>query len=136
MNYKSVDILVIIALTIIAVALAFTVAPDNVPGRILTLPLVLVLPGYALIAAMFPKQALGGAERAVFSLGLSLVIVILGGLVLNWTSFGLHASSWAVLLACITLGASAVALIRRRGQSISTSGWLGVGDIGHSRTDA
>ncbi|MFL5656160.1 MAG: DUF1616 domain-containing protein [Ktedonobacteraceae bacterium] len=130
MNYKSVDIFVVIALTIIAVALAFTVAPVNVLGRILTLPLVLVLPGYALVAAMFPKQALGGAERAVFSLGLSLVIVILGGLVLNWTPFGLQAASWAVFLSGISLGACAVTLVRRRGQSISTSGWLWAGNIG------
>src|SRR5437879_4588786 len=130
MKHRSVDIAVVVSLTIIAVALIFIAIPESVPIRFLTLPLVLVLPGYALISAIFPRRSLGVPERLVFSLGLSMVIVILGGLVLNWTSFGLHASSWAVLLACITLGASAVALIRRRGQSISTSGWLGVGDIG------
>src|SRR5260370_13244709 len=115
MNYKSVDILVIIVITIVAVALAFVVPPDSVPGRILTLPLVLVLPGYALMASVFPKRSLGAVECLVFSLGLSLVIVVLGGLVLNWTPFGLRASSWSLLLGSITLGACAVALARRRG---------------------
>ncbi len=115
MNYKSVDILVIIVITIVAVALAFVVPPDSVPGRILTLPLVLVLPGYALMASVFPRRSLGAVECLVFSLGLSLVIVVLGGLVLNWTPFGLRASSWSLLLGSITLGACAVALARRRG---------------------
>src|SRR6266852_3562397 len=115
MNYKSVDILVIIVITIVAVALAFVVPPDSVPGRILTLPLVLVLPGYALMASVFPRRSLGTVECLVFSLGLSLVIVVLGGLVLNWTPFGLRASSWSLLLGSITLGACAVALARRRG---------------------
>src|SRR5712692_3295196 len=115
MNYKSVDILVIIVITIVAVALAFVVPPDSVPGRILTLPLVLVLPGYALMASVFPRRSLGAVECLVFSLGLSLVIVVLGGLVLNLTPFGLRASSWSLLLGSITLGACAVALARRRG---------------------
>jgi uncharacterized membrane protein len=130
MNYKSVDILVIIVITIVAVALAFVVPPDSVPGRILTLPLVLVLPGYALMASVFPRRSLGAVECLVFSLGLSLVIVVLGGLVLNWTPFGLRASSWSVLLGSITLGACAVALARRRGQSISAAGLLGIKGVG------
>src|SRR6266849_1381889 len=115
MNYKSVDILVIIVITIVAVALVFVMPPDSVPGRILTLPLVLVLPGYALMASVFSTRSLGTVECLVFSLVLSVVIVVLGGLVLNWTPFGLRASSWSLLLGSITLGACAVALARRRG---------------------
>ncbi len=137
MNYRSVDILVVIVITIVAVALAFVVPPDSVPGRILTLPLVLVLPGYALMASGYPRRSLGAVECLVFSLGLSLVIVVLGGLVLNWTPFGLRASSWSVLLGSITLGACAVALARRRGQSIPDErdksalyGLLGIKGVG------
>ena len=132
MRYRSIniDILVGVALAIIAVVLAFIVPPDWVPIRIVTLPLVLILPGYALTSALLVKQALGIPERIVFSLGLSLVVVILSGLVLNLTPFGLRTSSWAVFLSGITLSASAVALIRRRRQHISISGWLGVGNIG------
>jgi uncharacterized membrane protein len=130
MNYRLITILLMIGLTIVAVALVFIVAPNNVFGRILTLPLVLVLPGYALTYALFTNRVLGVPERLVLSLGLSLVIVILGGLVLNWTPFGLRASSWAVLLSSITLGASVVALIRGRGERASRSGWVGIGLIG------
>ena len=130
MNHRSVDIFAVVAITLVAAVLALLVPADIVLIRILTLPLVLVLPGYALTSALFPRRALGVPERLVFSLGLSLSIVILGGLALNWTPFGLRASSWAVLLSGITLGASAVALVRRRGQSMSAPGWLRVGNVG------
>jgi uncharacterized membrane protein len=130
MKHRSVDILVVVAITIVAVTLAFTVTPDNVAARILTLPLVLILPGYALISAVFPSRVLGIPERLLFSLSLSLVIVVLGGLVLNWTPFGLRASSWSVLLGGITLSASAVALLRRREQDINGSEWLRIKGIG------
>lgn len=132
MKYRAVDkdILVVIALTLVVVVLALAVPPDIIAIRILTLPLVLVLPGYALTEALLTRQTLGITERLVFSLGLSLVIVIVGGLVLNWTPFGLHTSTWAVFLGGITLGASAIAFLRRRGQSSAVSGWSGVGSIG------
>jgi uncharacterized membrane protein len=118
MNHRSFDIFVVAAIAIVATALALT--PDNVPGRFLAVPLVLVLPGYALTSALFAKRALGVPERLVFSLALSLVIVILGGLLLNWTPFGLHTISWSVLLGGVTLSASALALVRRQGQSVSS----------------
>ncbi len=130
MNHRSTDIFAVVAITLVAAVLALLVPPDIALIRILTLPLVLVLPGYALTAALLPNRSLGVAERLMFSLGLSLVVVVLGGLVLNWTPFGLRASSWAVLLAGITLAASVVALVRRRGQSISAPGWLRVGNVG------
>ena len=130
MKHGSIDILVVIVITIVTATLAFTVTPENVPVRILTLPLVLILPGYALTSALFLRQAFGTPERLVFSLGLSLVSVILGGLVLNWTPFGLRTASWSVLLTGITLAACAVTLVRRRGQRILTPEWLGMGGPG------
>jgi uncharacterized membrane protein len=130
MKHRSIDLLIVICLTIVAIALIFKVKPENVPIRILTLPLVLVLPGYALISALFPRSLPGVPESFILSLGLSIVIIILGGLILNWTSFGLHSSSWVVLLASITIGASTVGLIRRRRQGISASHWLGNDNIG------
>jgi uncharacterized membrane protein len=102
---------------IVAVAgvLSTLMALDDAMLRvILALPLVLVLPGYALAAAIFPKQRLGAPERLLFSVGLSLAVAVLGGLVLNMTPWGLFSGSWAVLLGAITLGASIVALVRWR----------------------
>lgn len=115
MKQRAVDIpiLATMILTIVAVVLAFVVPSSWLPFRILTLPLAFVLPGYALMRALFRRQAFGYAERLLFTLGLSLSIVILSGLVLNATSFGLQAISWAVLLGAFTLVASAVAILRQ-----------------------
>ena len=130
MNHRSVDIFAVVAVTLVAAVLALLVPPDIVPIRILGLPLVLVLPGYALTSALFPQRALGAPEPLVLSLGLSLVIVVLGGLVLSWTPFGLRASSWTLLLSGITLGASAVALVRRRGRGMSAPRSLRAANVG------
>ncbi|TME03321.1 MAG: hypothetical protein E6I80_19440, partial [Chloroflexi bacterium] len=62
MKHKSVDLHVVMTITIVDVALVFALPSTNVIGRILTLPLVLVLPGYALTCALFPKRALGILE--------------------------------------------------------------------------
>lgn len=124
MKRSSIDILAVIALTLIAIILALLVPASNVAFRVLALPLVLVLPGYALTSALFVRQALGITERILFSLAVSLIVVIAGGLLLNLTPFGLQAGSWAVLTGTITLAACAVALARRRGQNVSAPEWL------------
>lgn len=80
----------------------------------LALPLVLVLPGYAITAAAFATRPLERAATLLFSLGLSLAVAILGGFVLDWTPWGLQARSWAALLTATTLGAGAITLVRRR----------------------
>lgn len=130
MNHRSLDLFAVIAFTLVAVVLVLLVPSDNVVGRIWTLPLVLLLPGYALTSTLFIEQTPGVVERIIFSLGLSLVIVVLGGLVLNWTPAGLRTGSWVGFLSIITIGASLAALMRRRGQSRSTARWSGIGEFG------
>lgn len=87
---------------------------NQVVRAIVTLPLVMVLPGYAITAAVFPKGALGMPERLLFSIGTSLALAVLWGLLLNWTPWGYHTGSWLVLLCGTTLAASVVAQVRRR----------------------
>jgi uncharacterized membrane protein len=127
MKQRAVDInmLVVMILTIVAVVLVFIVPSEWLPLRVLTMPLAFVLPGYALMRALFRGQAFGNAERLIFSLGISLSIVILSGLVLNMTPFGLQARSWAVFLGVVTLGASAVVILRQRRQGEVAEGWSG-----------
>ena len=67
------------------------------------IPLVLFIPGYALIAALFPKaQDIDGIERVALSFGLSIAIVPLIGLVLNYTPFGIRLDPIVISLAIIT----------------------------------
>ncbi len=81
----------------------------------LGLPIVLFLPGYALIAALFPsKEDLDGIERAALSFGLSIAVVPLIGLGLNYTSWGIRLIPVLVSISAFTLAMCGVAYYRRR----------------------
>jgi uncharacterized membrane protein len=82
----------------------------------LCLPLVLFLPGYALIAVLFPeKTELEGLERVAISIGLSVAVVPLIGLGLNFTSWGIKEVPLLISLSLFTLLLSGLAYARRRG---------------------
>jgi uncharacterized membrane protein len=129
-NSKSIDIIVVAVVTLVAAALAFIAPASNSALRIWTLPLVFILPGYALTAALFVERQPELLVRVVFWLGLSVVVVILGGVVLNLTPAGMHAGSWALFLASVTLGACVMVLIRRKEQGMPPMGLLRTGHSG------
>lgn len=107
------DLLLVSVLAVAMLGLAL-LGWDAGPLRlVLGLLLVLVLPGYALTAALFPDATLPRTDRLLYTVGLSLVVTILGGFVLNWTPWGLRTQSWAVLLSYITLGGCVAAVVRR-----------------------
>jgi uncharacterized membrane protein len=73
---------------------------NETPIRIvLALPVVLFIPGYCIIAAFFPKDGdISLIERIALSFGLSIVIVPLMGLGLNFTPWGIQLDSLVILL--------------------------------------
>jgi uncharacterized membrane protein len=76
--------------------------------------MVLFLPGYALIAALFPrKNDLDGIERLALSFGLSIAVVPLIGLGLNFTPFGIRLIPILVSLSVFTIAMLMIAYIRR-----------------------
>lgn len=118
-----------------------TLAPvvSETPLRIaFGLPFVLFLPGYALIAALFPEagdtpdatdaaddetpdaeasdrgSGIDGIERVALSFGLSIAVVPLIGLVLNFTPFGIRLVPILVSVSLFTVVAAAVAARRRQ----------------------
>jgi uncharacterized membrane protein len=74
--------------------------------------LVAILPGYAVMTAIFINYPLSFIEKFAFSGGLSLAIASVGGLILHFTPWGLQTDSWVFLLGGITLVANGVALLR------------------------
>jgi len=81
---------------------------------ILGLPLVLFLPGYALIAALFiRKDNLDGIERVALSFGLSIAITPLLGLGLNYTPFGIRLTPILIVLSVFTISLAIGAYVRR-----------------------
>lgn len=76
------------------------------------LALLLILPGYAVVAALFVQ--LDTAARIVLSVGTSIAVAVLGGLALDLTPWGLQLRSWTVLLTAVTVVGAVVAGVRRK----------------------
>jgi uncharacterized membrane protein len=104
---------------------------SDTPVRIVAgLVFVLFIPGYAFIAALFPEAGSGptpddgtvsdtqadgidGIERVALSFGLSIALVPLVGLVLNFTPWGIRLLPILVSLSGLTLVLTAIAAVRR-----------------------
>jgi hypothetical protein len=75
---------------------------------------VLYLPGSMLIEALYAKaKDLDGLERVALSIGLSLAVVPLIGLVLNFTPWGIRLDPIMVSLALFTEIMAAASLVRK-----------------------
>ncbi|MGB4306303.1 MAG: DUF1616 domain-containing protein, partial [Methanosarcina flavescens] len=109
------DLLIVIGLVLLTDI--FVLAPglnETILRNVLGLPLVLFLPGYTLIAALFPaKSDLDGIERTALSFGLSIAVVPLIGLGLNYTPFGIRPLPVLVCLSIFIFIMCWLAYIRR-----------------------
>jgi uncharacterized membrane protein len=117
-------------------------------GVMLAVPLVFFLPGYTLTQVLFPWRSanpLSGSSQSpdlqpglkisqpfstvdymVFSLGLSLVIDVITGLLLNLLPGGLQWQSWTLSLALVTEVFALLAVFLRRrqpGKKQGVAGW-------------
>ena len=75
--------------------------------------LVLFLPGFSLIELLYPKKELDELTRLALSIGLSLALVPLVGLALNYTPFGIRLLPVAFSLSGLTLALLTLALRRK-----------------------
>ena len=75
---------------------------------------VLFVPGYVTVEALFPKgRELDGIERFALSVGLSLALVPLIGLVLNYTPWGIRLTPIIISLVLFTVLVACVGVARR-----------------------
>lgn len=108
----------LLAINILSVVLILTISffPIQALRIILGLPFILFFPGYTLIAALFPKKSgLDAIERVALSFGLSIAVVPLIGLVLNYTPWGIRLYPILVSLTVFIAAMSAIAWYRRHG---------------------
>jgi uncharacterized membrane protein len=93
--------------------LVVATAVDQTAARVVpAILLALVAPGYALSVALLP-QVRDRFERLLLALGLSVCVIVIGGLILDLTPWGLTSLSWGISLAAFTLAACALAQRRR-----------------------
>lgn len=121
-----------LAITAASVAVVLTVSSEITPliymRYVLGAILVLWLPGYTLTRALFPHKTpnksdgkeLDTLERIALSIGLSIAIVPIVGLLLNYTSYGITLGPILLSLAFVTLVFATAALLREHSSTRAT----------------
>ena len=116
--------LLVLAFSATAATIAMTV-PDNIYPEaylkyVFGTPLVVFLPGYSLLRALFlekmddknRKNNLDLVERLVLSIGVSFAVVPGLGLLLDFTPWGINQASVILSLIVFTVAISTTAVIR------------------------
>jgi len=104
------------ALVVLTIPMVFYVAssPLLYVRYVLGSLFVLYLPGAMLIEALYPRsEDLDGLERLALSIGLSLAVVPLLGLFLNYTPWGIRLTPITISLASFSEVMAVSALIRK-----------------------
>ena len=114
----------IVVTTVTAAIIVFLVPEDYYPWtfarNIIGTIFVLWLPGYSLIRTLFPQKTSPNAptetidkiERIALSIGISLAIVPLVGLLLNYTPWGIRLVPIVISLLVVTLLLATIAALR------------------------
>ncbi|RLF96161.1 hypothetical protein DRN58_09965, partial [Thermococci archaeon] len=109
-HYRDLQIsLVLVVLTIISVY--YNIEKIR---TVLGLLFILFFPGYSLIAVLFPrKEDIDGIERLALSFGLSIAVVPLIGLGLNYTPWGIRLNPILISISLFTILCLVAAFLRR-----------------------
>jgi len=110
------DVKIVLIWTICTVISIYVPPLNASPVRVvLALPMILFVPGYSLIAALFPSnKEIDLIERIALSFGLSIAVVPLIGLALNYTPWGIRLDPVVGSLVVFTIAVILVAQVRRR----------------------
>ncbi len=109
------DELIPLNLLVIVLVAIIILFPSNILRIILGLPFLLFFPGYTLVAALFTKkEAIGSIERVALSFGMSIAVVPLIGLILNYTAWGIRTEPVVYSVALFIFITSIIAWLRRR----------------------
>lgn len=93
--------------------------PTSFIRILIGVPFILFFPGYTLVCALFPRRhELDEIERVALSIGLSISVVPLLGLLLNYTPFGIRLYPVLVSLFMFTFLMSVIAGYRRKGLTV------------------
>jgi uncharacterized membrane protein/LysM repeat protein len=111
---RNIDLVIATACALATVTVVLLV-PSLGPIRIVFgLPFVFLLPGYVLVAALYPrKENLDSVERAALSFGLSIAIVPLIGLALNYSPWGIRLNPILAFVSLFIVMGAGAAMYRR-----------------------
>jgi uncharacterized membrane protein len=90
------DLIMIIILSLFTIIVVFSLPEGNILRILMGIPFLIFYPGYALVSLLWPRMSdMENLERIGLSFGLSIIIIIMLGLILNYTPAGLDLSSIA-----------------------------------------
>jgi uncharacterized membrane protein len=109
------DIIICIAWSILTLPIALLNMESTI-RTIFGLPLLLFIPGYILIFALFPtkktEKGIDIIERIALSFGLSIAVVPIIGLMLNYSPWGIRLQPILILLFIFIIGVGSIAIYR------------------------
>jgi uncharacterized membrane protein len=118
-NLKNLDLLVVIIIALLNLLLALRQEYIPIIRLVLAFPLIFLLPGYTFVEVLFHRRPVDGVRRLLLSLGLSIALDILSGLIINIFPIGLTRLSWAFYLSSLVIVLSLVALCLRGKNSLN-----------------
>jgi uncharacterized membrane protein len=110
---RNLDLIGILLLIIIVVGSDLITPAPGLLDVVLSLPFILFAPGYVIITALFPEEEVGKAEVIALSIGLSLGIAVIGGLIIYALGAPLNRTNWMILLSVIILFFGFLTLLKR-----------------------
>lgn len=133
------DLFAVVATVILLAGIVFTPLGDiRVLAVVIGLPFVLLVPGYALVSAVFPRRGDLAPDSAteiswvarigasVAGSGIALTVV---GVMLDFTIWGFDRTAIVVGLSVVSVGATAVAWYRRRSLDTAYQAGIGLGAV-------
>lgn len=106
--------LILLNILVILLVLIIVFSPSSILRIIVGLPFIFFFPGYTLVAALFPRgKTVSSIERVAISFGLSVVVVPLIGLILNFTPWGIRLYPMLISIGTFILIMSVTAEYRR-----------------------
>ena len=106
----------VIVVSVVAVVSVLVISPSLFPfvyiRWIAGLAILLYIPGFCFVKALFTVKELGNLEILVLSVCISLILVVLVGLLCNFTPLGLSEVPITVILAALSIIFASVAIIQ------------------------
>jgi uncharacterized membrane protein len=126
-----------IMMSIFTTISVFWINEKNVPyiyiRNILGTIFVLFIPGYTLIKTLFPRKEIDNTERMALSIGMSLILIPLVGLILNYTPWGIRLIPVTLSISTLTILLSILGIIRE--YNLITDTWVTIYETPRGRED-
>ncbi|MEO1286606.1 MAG: DUF1616 domain-containing protein [Chloroflexota bacterium] len=100
MTNRRLDQILIFIYTLIAAGFSLTSLSSSPLTPVIVVPYLFLIPGLSVVNNLFYDQDLPFYERFTYGMGVSVAIVVLGGLLLHAFGLGFRAPAW-MLLTCV-----------------------------------